>query len=225
MKRRTGAEYKAGLERCLADSLRLEDIVAKMLTLAREESPQDTPAPAAVLTACIWKAISQLDTIAALRGVQVMFAAANTDLSSVEIALAAEDGSLLVSNLLLNALQHSSPGSTVEIRLSIEGRKAVLEIEDRGEGIDAEALLHVFDRFYRGDPSRTRNTGGTGLGLAICKAMAQKAGGSIALVSQPNKGTTATVRLPLSKSTALRPTHDSSLVGGHKADVTNFHCR
>lgn len=215
MKRRTGAEYKAGLERCLADSLRLEEIVAKMLTLAREESPQDTPAPAAVLTECIREAIGQLDTIAALRGVQVMFAAADIELSKVEIALAAEDGSLLVSNLVLNALQHSSPGSTVEIRLSVEGREAVLEIEDDGEGIAAEALPHVFDRFYRGDPSRTRNTGGTGLGLAICKAMAEKAGGAIALVSQPNQGTTATVRLPLSKVAVVNELQASSVVGGH----------
>jgi signal transduction histidine kinase len=215
MKRRTGAEYKAGLERCLADSLRLEEIVAKMLTLAREESPQDTPAPATVLTSCIWEAISQLDTIAALRGVRVMFAAPRTEPNNAEIALAAEDGSLLVSNLLLNALQHSLPESTVEIRLGIEGREAVLEVEDHGEGIDAEALPHVFDRFYRGDPSRTRNTGGTGLGLAICKAMAQKAGGSIALVSAPNHGTTATVRLPLARSTAVRQLNAGSVVGGH----------
>ena len=69
-----------------------------------------------------------------------------------------------------------------------------------------EALPHVFDRFYRGDPSRTRNTGGTGLGLAIALAIAQKAGGSISIASSiasqpdpalPNQGTTVTVRLPL----------------------------
>jgi signal transduction histidine kinase len=80
---------------------------------------------------------------------------------------------------------------------------AVLLIKDHGDGISAEALPHVFDRFYRGDPSRTRNTGGTGLGLAISKAIVQQAGGSISIASQPDpnlpdQGTAVTVRLPAS---------------------------
>jgi signal transduction histidine kinase len=79
---------------------------------------------------------------------------------------------------------------------------AVFVVRDRGSGIAADVLPHVFDRFYRGDPSRTRNTGGTGLGLAISKAIVQKAGGSITITSQanpklPNQGTTVTVRLPM----------------------------
>jgi DNA topoisomerase VI subunit B len=91
---------------------------------------------------------------------------------------------LLISNLLLNALQHSEPQSNIEIRLTLESNSnsqtLQLEIEDHGDGIDPEELPHVFDRFYRGDPSRTRSTGGTGLGLAICKAVAEKAGGTSA---------------------------------------------
>jgi signal transduction histidine kinase len=108
---------------------------------------------------------------------------------------------LLISNLLLNALQHSEPQSNIEIRLTLESNSnsqtLQLEIEDHGDGIDPEELPHVFDRFYRGDPSRTRSTGGTGLGLAICKAVVEKAGGTIAIASQPSQGATVTVRLPL----------------------------
>jgi signal transduction histidine kinase len=217
MRRRTGVEYKAGLERCLADCLRLEEIVAKMLTLAREESVGDAPgtAPAAVLNACVWDAISQLDSVAVLREVQVVFARKHADFNDAQIAVAEEDCSLLVSNLLLNALQHSPPASMVEIRLIVDGEDAVLEIEDHGDGIDPEALPHVFDRFYRGDPSRTRNTGGTGLGLAICKAIAQKAGGTIAIGSQRYQGTTATVRLPLMRATIMNQAVVSEVFGGH----------
>jgi signal transduction histidine kinase len=199
MKRRTGAEYKAGLERCLGDCQRLEEIVAKMLTLAREENSRNAigDVRAADLVGCARESVSRLETMAALRGVQVRLAEPDAGVGTAQVALAAEHCLLLVENLLTNAVQHSAPGSAVELRMTVEGREMVLEIEDRGDGIDPQALPHVFDRFYRGDPSRTRNTGGTGLGLAICKAIVDKAGGSIVLTSQRSLGTTATVRLPV----------------------------
>jgi signal transduction histidine kinase len=85
-----------------------------------------------------------------------------------------------------------------------------LVIEDHGEGISAEALPHVFERFYRGDPSRTRSTGGAGLGLAICKAMVEKAGGAISIASRQGEGTTVTARLPATMaSRAATPVHST----------------
>ena len=107
-----------------------------------------------------------------------------------------DDLSLLLSNLILNAIQHSPAASTVSVRLAIEDHAAVVTIEDHGDGIAPEALPHVFDRFYRGDVSRNRNTGGTGLGLAIAHAITTKAGGSIQLASELGEGTIATIRLP-----------------------------
>jgi signal transduction histidine kinase len=211
MKRRSVEEYKAGLERCLADSLRLEEIVAKMLTLAREESAASglVLQPSADLADCLRQTIAQLETIATLRGVRV--AVAVPTFGAYRVPIAADDCSLLISNLLLNALQHSPHASKVEVRLTVvtePGPAAVeMQIQDHGDGIDPEALPHVFDRFYRGDPSRTRSTGGTGLGLAISKAIVERASGSIAIASQacrdlPNQGTTVTVHLPLAKETA-----------------------
>ena len=207
MKSRSVEEYKAGLERCLADSHRLEEIVANMLALAREESatPNSGTEPAADLPECLYQTVAQLATFAALRGVQVEVAAPASTASRVPIDK--EDCCMLLSNLLLNALQHSPTNSKVEARLTSETGAVVLEIQDHGDGIDPKALPHVFDRFYRGDPSRTRSTGGTGLGLAICKAIVQRANGSISIASQtdpnlPNRGTTVTVRLPLAKETA-----------------------
>jgi len=214
MKRRSAQEYQAGLERCLADSLRLEELVASMLTLARAESATSAPGPppTANLAACIRQAVAQLESVAALRNVHVSLIepAEGTD-APILVPMAPDDGTLLVSNLLLNALQHSPTASTVELHFSREAQTAVLVIQDHGEGIAAEALPNVFDRFYRGDPSRTRNTGGTGLGLAIAKAIVTKAGGSINIASQPDpnlpgQGTTVTLRLPIDEDEITRPT-------------------
>jgi signal transduction histidine kinase len=197
MKQRTPHDYQAGLERCLTDSQRLEEIVAKMLTLARLETAQSStgPQPAADLPDCLRLTVNELATFAALHRVQLV--AAPPPLGVCLVPIAAEDCCLLLSNLLLNALQHSPPGSTVEVRLLSDSGVATLAIEDHGEGIDPEVLPHVFDRFYRGDPSRTRATGGTGLGLAIARGIAERAGGSISIASQPGQGATVTVCLPL----------------------------
>jgi signal transduction histidine kinase len=69
-------------------------------------------------------------------------------------------------------------------------------VQDTGVGIAAEDLLHVFERFYRADPARSRDAGGTGLGLPIARSIAEQHGGSIDLTSQAGQGTTAVVRLP-----------------------------
>jgi signal transduction histidine kinase len=207
IKRRTTQEYQAGLDRCLADCLRLEEIVVEMLTLARVESAAVAPQrqPAADIADCLRQIVAQLETFAALRSIKISVSSLPTDACPVPIATG--DCSLVLSNLLLNALQHSSPESNVELRLFNNGSNVELEIEDHGEGIDPLAMPHVFDRFYRGDPSRTSSTGGTGLGLAIAKAVIERGGGGIDLSSQLGQGTTVTVRLPLAKEIVV---HSSS---------------
>jgi signal transduction histidine kinase len=196
MKQRSVEEYSAGLDRCLADTARLEEIVGRMLMLAREESATAPtgPPPWSDLLDAVRHTAAHLETFATLRGVRVSIAASESASSTVRAT--AEECSVLVSNLLLNAIQHSPPGAAVEARLVARDEMLELEIEDHGDGIEADALPHVFDRFFRGDPSRTRDTGGTGLGLAICKAIAERAGGTIAIASRQGVGSTATVRLP-----------------------------
>jgi len=205
MKPRSAKEYQAGMQRCLADSERLEALVADMLTLARAEAPAPgaapyaAPPPSTDLTGCIAATITQLETVAALREVQL---AVSMAVPEAPVPLAPEDCSVLLSNLILNAVQHSLPASTVEVSLAPEASTVVFTVRDHGDGISAAALPHVFDRFYRGDPSRTRSTGGTGLGLAIVKALVTKVGGSIHIASRPDladadHGTTVTLRLPL----------------------------
>jgi signal transduction histidine kinase len=106
----------------------------------------------------------------------------------------------LISNLLLNGLQHSGRGTQMDISVHRNGGWVDLVISDQGQGIDSAALPHVFERFYRGDPSRNRNTGGTGLGLSICKAIVDAARGEIRLSSEQGAGTSVLVRLPVSES-------------------------
>jgi signal transduction histidine kinase len=72
-----------------------------------------------------------------------------------------------------------------------------LRVSDQGDGIPKEALPHVFDRFYRADRSRSRNSGGAGLGLSICKAIVERAGGSIDIQSASGAGTQIIVSLPV----------------------------
>jgi signal transduction histidine kinase len=116
--------------------------------------------------------------------------------TDARVPLAAEDCAIVIENLLMNALQHSPRNAKVHLNLRSENTTVELTVADQGEGIDPAALPHIFNRFYRGDPSRARSTGGAGLGLAICKAAVERAGGTIELKSDPGKGTTAIVRLP-----------------------------
>ena len=71
----------------------------------------------------------------------------------------------VVDNLLANVRAHTPPDAAAVVRVRAEGANAVLEIEDAGPGLDSERAAHVFERFYRGDPSRSRDHGGAGLGL------------------------------------------------------------
>ena len=108
------------------------------------------------------------------------------------------DGARLVralSNLLDNARRHTAAGGSVRLGASVEADAVVVEVADTGEGIPADALPHVFERYYRGDGPRTRGTG-TGLGLAIARAVAEAHGGALAVQSEVGEGTT--FRLSLS---------------------------
>jgi signal transduction histidine kinase len=106
----------------------------------------------------------------------------------------------VVSNVLDNA-DHYSPGELpIELAVIAEhaaaGRLAVVEVRDRGQGIDPSDVPHVFDPFFRADRSRTRSTGGAGLGLTLARRIVEAHGGTITLESQRGQGTTVRIALP-----------------------------
>ena len=104
---------------------------------------------------------------------------------------------LLLSNLLDNALRHTPARGSVRVRLDTVESRAVLQVADSGEGIPAGERSRVFERFYRVDKARARQTGGTGLGLAIVRHVAEAHGGDVRVDSELGRGATFTVTLPV----------------------------
>lgn len=102
----------------------------------------------------------------------------------------------VVSNLLSNALRYTEPGGSVALRVVRHGDDAILEVSDTGIGIPADELRHIFTRFWRGDPSRSRATGGTGIGLAIVRELVRAHDGRIDVDSMVDKGSRFRVALP-----------------------------
>jgi two-component system sensor histidine kinase SenX3 len=103
----------------------------------------------------------------------------------------------MVHNLLANAVRYTHAGGEVLLNLRTEGGNAVVQVEDTGIGIPAEDIDRVFERFYRVDPARDRETGGTGLGLAIVRHVAESHGGRVAVSSTLGVGSSFTVHIPL----------------------------
>jgi signal transduction histidine kinase len=179
MKERTSAEYQAGLERCQTDCTRMEELVQRMLTLAmveegdlKQRDVEDVP----VMTV-VREVMDDLATTAQLRGVRLECTGEET----IRAAITRDRWKTVCTELLQNAIQHSPQGEVVSVESAIEADMVSVVVRNAGEPIAVEMLPHLFDRFYRGDPSRARSTGGTGLGLAICKAMVEQAGGRISV--------------------------------------------
>lgn len=118
-----------------------------------------------------------------------------------------------VHNLLDNAIKYSPPGSTVRVSAETEGSSARLVVADEGMGIPRRDLERVFERFYRVDRARSRDTGGTGLGLAIVRHVASNHGGEISVESREGEGSTFTLTLPVGD-----PTGTSAPMGADEED-------
>ena len=101
-------------------------------------------------------------------------------------------------NLVDNALRHTPENGHILLQVEQIGQAVQIQVQDSGQGMNPEQIGHVFDRFYRADPSRSRESGGAGLGLAIVRAIAKAHGGSVTAVSPgPDKGSTFILALPV----------------------------
>ena len=189
---RTAAEYRETIEACQRASQRMRRLMESLLELARLDAGQESLKRVRFdFSKMIAGAIESVRPLAEERGVKFL-----PELGSLEITGDSERLAQVIANLLANAIQYNPPGGEVRLKLESPPGLAVLTVADTGPGISNEDLPHVFERFYRGDKSRTASNGNAGLGLAIAKAVVEAHGGTMEVASQTGTGTTFTVRLP-----------------------------
>jgi two-component system OmpR family sensor kinase/two-component system sensor histidine kinase BaeS len=188
------------------ETILLSRLVSDLRELALAEAGQLTIERRPVdLGDLIGRVAAAVEPVAAEKGV-ALSADVSPDLPT--ISADADRLSQVLHNLLNNALRHTPPGGGISLRAGPEAQKAGevwLEVRDTGEGIPADQLPYVFDRFYRADPARNRASGGSGLGLAIVRAIVEAHGGRAAVASDgvPGHGSSFTIYLPTDTTTDL----------------------
>lgn len=181
-------DVRHAMERVESESARMSTLVDDLLLLARLDSGRPLAHDEVDLSRLVADAVSDAHVAGPRHHWQL-------DLPAEPVLLVGDGARLhqVVVNLLANARTHTPPGTTVTARLRADRASAVLSVRDDGPGIAPELLPRVFERFARGDSSRSRSAGSTGLGLAIVAAVVAAHHGTVGVTSPP---TTVTVRLP-----------------------------
>lgn len=187
------ADVAHALERIESESLRMSDLVDDLLLLARLDEGRELRREPVDLSALVIDAVSD----ARAAGPEHEW---SLDIPPHPVETTGDRYRLhqVVANVLANARMHTPRGTRVEVRLDVDedSREIVLTVTDGGPGIDPEVRKTLFERFVRGDDSRSRKAGSTGLGLAIVRAVVEAHGGTVGVESAPGR-TRFDVRLPL----------------------------
>jgi two-component system OmpR family sensor kinase len=183
-------EVDQSLRRVESEAVRMSGLVDDLLLLARLDAGAELVSETVDLTSLVMDVVS--DAHAAGPGHRW-----RVDLPSAVVLIPGDARRLhqVLANLLANVRAHTPEGTTATTRLRAEDGWAELEVADEGPGIPGELLDEVFDRFARGDSSRSRKNGSTGLGLSIVQAVVTGHGGTVTVASRPGR-TVFTVRLP-----------------------------
>jgi signal transduction histidine kinase len=189
----TLVEAKAALKVSVDQAIQLERLADGLLKLSRSGNWTTTSRPVN-LSEIASKVVQQLQSKAQPKHITIQY----EDISPEINALADADSLMQVVSILLdNAIKYSTEKTTITIHGKKDGSLATLTVQDEGIGISPPDLLHVFDRFYRADQARRQDSQSYGLGLAIAKQLVESHKGTITVRSEPGRGTTFTVKLPL----------------------------
>jgi two-component system OmpR family sensor kinase len=191
---RGASEQKEDLERLMggirSETSRMEHLVADLLILARLDEGRPMERRSVDLVALCAEAVNTASTVGP--DWPVSFHASRP----IEVEGDATSLRQVIDNLLGNVRAHTPPGTAVRVSVEPEGDGAVIAVADNGPGMEPDEAAHIFERFYRSDPSRSRANGGAGLGLSIVSAIVANHGGTVSAEGRVGVGTTFTVHLP-----------------------------
>ena len=184
------------LQPILEQNLLLTRLVEDLRTLALAEAGETQLECQSVDLAALVRRVAE--RFAAPAGARQITIEVQVEAQSGKLCAYADPGRLeqVLGNLLSNALRYTPQNGRLELTCSLAGGQAQVQVHDSGPGIPADALPHVFDRFYRADRARSRTDGGAGLGLAIARQFTEAHGGQLTAANHPSGGAIFTLRLP-----------------------------
>lgn len=169
-------------------------IISDLLTLVKTDKGSDSLNIERVdINELMEVILKRLTPLAEKRNIEITFESfreVSADIDKVKFTLA-------ISNLIENGIKYNVDGGWIRVSLNADHKNLYIKVADSGVGIPEDCVEHIFERFYRVDKARSRDTGGTGLGLAISKNIIVMHKGIINVYSEPGKGTTFTVRVPM----------------------------
>jgi signal transduction histidine kinase len=189
---RPAHEYRETVTVCLETAQQMRQLTESLLGLAQLEAGTPVSSPAAVdLALLVGESVQRLRPLVSSAELTMELQLATALVAGDRVQLGQ-----VVTNLVTNAIHYNRTGGTIVVQTRTDDEGVLLEVEDTGRGIAREDLPHLFERFYRGDKSRSRAEGRYGLGLSITHAIVEAHGGAVTVESEEGRGSTFRVRFP-----------------------------
>jgi len=180
------------LKSCHEETIRLTKIVNDLKSLARYEHESMTlNLEKTNVYECVMKALISFENQFRNKNIELI-----TNISELSINADKDKLTQIIINIMSNAIKYTPKGGVVKVDVTEKQDEVILSVSDNGIGISEEDLPYIFERFYRADKSRSRETGGSGIGLAIVKSLVEAHSGTVNVKSCYGRGSTFTIRLP-----------------------------